>query len=111
MKNKVVVTISGRDYTMVAVEDEAYVRRCASHVDAQLREINSSRLSQADAAVLAAMNIADQYFKEQEAAENLRRLKNSVRNFIHIKIYRSAVSFDDLLNAIHCLLPSFPCSS
>ena len=31
------------------------------------------RLSQADGAVLAAMNIADQYFKEQEAAENLRR--------------------------------------
>ena len=28
---------------------------------------------QADGAVLAAMNIADQYFKEQEAAENLRR--------------------------------------
>ena len=30
-------------------------------------------ISQADGAVLAAMNIADQYFKEQEAAENLRR--------------------------------------
>ncbi len=73
MKNKVVVTICGRDYTMVAVEDESYVRRCASHVDAQLREVSNSRLSQADAAVLAAMNIADQYFREQEAAENLRR--------------------------------------
>ena len=73
MKNKVVVTISGRDYTMVAVEDEAYVRRCAAHVDAQLREVSNSRLSQADAAVLVAMNIADQYFKEQAAYENLRR--------------------------------------
>lgn len=73
MKNKVVVTIAGRDYTMVAVEDEDYVRKCASHVDAQLREVSSTRISQADAAVLAAMNIADQYFREQEAAENLRR--------------------------------------
>ena len=73
MKNKVVVTIAGRDYTMVAVEDEAYVRRCAAHVDGQLRELEGGRLSQADAAVLAAMNIADQYFKEQEASENLRR--------------------------------------
>ena len=36
MKNKVVVTIAGRDYTMVAVEDEAYVRRCAAQVDGQL---------------------------------------------------------------------------
>ncbi len=73
MKNKVVVTIADRDYTMVAVEDEAYVRKCASHVNDQLREVSSSRISQADAAVLAAMNIADQYFREQEAAENLRR--------------------------------------
>lgn len=73
MKNKVVVTIAGREYTMVAVEDEAYVQRCAAHVDQQLKEISSTRLSQADAAVLAAMNIADQLFREQEAAENLRR--------------------------------------
>lgn len=73
MKNKVEVTIAGQEYTMVAVEDEAYVRKCAAHVDGQLRELLSGRLSRADAAVLAAMNITDQYFKEQEAAENLRR--------------------------------------
>lgn len=73
MKNKIVVTIAGRDYTMVAVEDEGYVRRCAAHVDAQMRDISSARLSQTDCAVLAAMNVADQFFKEQEAAENLRR--------------------------------------
>lgn len=73
MKNKVIVTIAGRDYTMVAVENEEYVRRCAAHVDGQLREVSAPRLSHTDAAVLAAMNIADQYFKEQEAAENLRR--------------------------------------
>ena len=58
---------------MVAAEDETYVRRCAAHVDSQLRELSGARLSQADAAVLTAMNIADQYFKEQEASENLRR--------------------------------------
>jgi cell division protein ZapA (FtsZ GTPase activity inhibitor) len=37
MKNKVVVSIAGQEYTLVAVEDEAYVRRCASLVDTQLR--------------------------------------------------------------------------
>lgn len=73
MKNKVTVTIAGRDYTLVAVEDESYVRRCAAHVDGQLREVSTPRLSQSDAAVLAAMNIADQFFKEQESAANLRR--------------------------------------
>lgn len=74
MKNKVSVSIAGREYTMVAVEDEAYVRRVAAHVDGQIREVSDQgRLSQTDAAVLAAMNIADQYFREQSTEENLRR--------------------------------------
>ena len=74
MKNKIVVSIGGRDYTLVAMENEEYVRRCAELVDQQLQEVlRDSRLSQADAAVLAAMNVADLYLKGQEAAENLRR--------------------------------------
>ena len=74
MKNKIVVTIGGRDYTMVAVEDEGYVRRCAELVDRQVQEVSAGgRLSQTDAAVLAAMNVADLYLKEQESSENLRR--------------------------------------
>ena len=87
MKNKVVVTIADRDYTMVAVEDENYVRKCAQHVDQQLREIANSRIPQADAAVLAAMNIADQYFREQDAAENLRRqIKDNLEEVNQLKM-------------------------
>ena len=87
MKNKVVVTIADRDYTMVAVEDENYVRKCAAHVDQQLLEIANSRISQADAAVLAAMNIADQYFREQDAAENLRRqIKDNLEEVNQLKM-------------------------
>lgn len=87
MKNKVVVTIAGREYTMVAVEDEAYVRRCAAHVDGQLREVSSIRLSQADAAVLTALNIADQYFKEVDANENLRRqIKENLEEANRLKL-------------------------
>lgn len=73
MKNKIVVTIADKDYTMVAAEEEDYVRKCAAHVDEQLRPLLDGRLSIADGAVLAAMNIADQYFKEQEVSESLRR--------------------------------------
>ncbi len=86
MKNKVVVTIAGQDYTMVAVEDEAYVRRCAQLVDQQMEQIMGSRLSQTAAAVLAAMNVADRFFKEQEASENLRRqLKESMEEAGRLK--------------------------
>lgn len=74
MKNKVTVSIAGQEYTMVAVEDEAYVRKVASYVDGQVREVlEQGRLSIADAGILTATNIADQYFHEVAANENLRR--------------------------------------
>lgn len=87
MKNKVTVSIGGHDYTLVAVEDEQYVRRCAGLVDGQLRELESARLSQVDAAVLAAMNIADQFYREQDSGENLRRqLKEALEEAARIKL-------------------------
>ena len=52
MRNRIVVNIGGKDYTMVAAEDEGYVRRCAELVNRQLSEVSAGgRLSQADAAV------------------------------------------------------------
>ena len=74
MKQKITVSIAGQEYTMVAEEDEAYVQRCAAMVDSQVREVmGGARLGLSDAAVLAAMNIADQFYREQDASENLRR--------------------------------------
>ena len=64
MRNKVVVTIAGREYTMVAVEDEAYVRKCAEHVDQQLKQVLSGHLAQADAAAPAFAAIGYEYLGE-----------------------------------------------
>ena len=59
---------------MVSADNENYVRKVAAHVDGQIREVlESGRLSVANGAVLAAMNIADQYYREVAASENLRR--------------------------------------
>ena len=87
MRNRIVVNIGGKDYTMVAAEDEGYVRRCAELVNRQLSEVSAGgRLSQADGAVLAAMNIADQYFKEQQTAEALRQqIKDSLDEIARLK--------------------------
>lgn len=74
MKNKVTVTIAGQDYTLIADQDAAAVEKIAAHVDGKVREVMASgRLSLADSAILASMNIAEEYFKEVEASENLRR--------------------------------------
>ena len=74
MKNKITVSIAGQEYTMVAEEGEDYVKRCAALVDSQVAGRDErGPTGRSDAAVLAAMNIADQFLKEQEASENLRR--------------------------------------
>ena len=74
MKNRVTVTIAGQEYTLVASEEAQYMQKVAAHVDAQVRQVvEGSKVSLADGALLAAVNIADEYFKEVEAAENLRR--------------------------------------
>ena len=88
MKNKITVTISGQEYTMVAAEDAAYVRRCAEFVDGQLKQVTAGgRLSLADACVLAAMNMADLYFKEQDSSENLRRqIKENLEEASRLKM-------------------------
>ena len=74
MKNRVTVTIAGQEYTLVATEDQGYVEKVAQHVDAQMKRVlEGARVSLVDGAVLTAVNIADEYFKEVEASENLRR--------------------------------------
>ncbi len=74
MKNRVTVTIADEEYTLVATEDEAYMKKVAGHVDEQIAQImEATHASSLQGAVLAAVNIADEYYKELEASENLRR--------------------------------------
>ena len=74
MSNRISVTIDGREYAIIAAEEAEYVQKVAAHVDSQIKTvIEGSRVSSVDGATLAAMNIADQYFREMEASENLRR--------------------------------------
>ena len=71
--NKVTVTIAGVSYNLVSEEDTDYMEKVAAHVDEKVRELDGSGISTTEAGVLAALNIADEYFKEVEASENLRR--------------------------------------
>ncbi len=74
MKNRVTVTIAGEEYTLVSTDDEAYLKKVADHVNEQIAQImGATHASSLEGTVLAAVNIADEYYKEQEASENLRR--------------------------------------
>ena len=73
MQNRVTVTIAGQNYTLLAAEDAAYVEKVAAHVDEAIRSTmkggNSALL---DAAILTAMNLADENLKHVETEENLQ---------------------------------------
>ena len=73
MANRVVITICGEEYTFVAEESASYMQKVGTYVGDKMFEIlNSAKVGRTDAAVLTAANIADELFKAQASAEQLR---------------------------------------
>lgn len=73
MANRVVITICGEEYTFVAEESASYMQKVGTYVGDKMFEIlNSAKVGRTDAAILTAANIADELFKAQAAAEQLR---------------------------------------
>ena len=73
MANRVVISICGEEYTFVAEESSAYMQKVGSYVGDKMAEVlGSAKVGRTDAAVLTAANIADELFKAQAAAEQLR---------------------------------------
>lgn len=77
-KNKVDVRIAGKDYTLVGVESEEYIQKIGLYVDKKINEIIrvNSKLSTSMAAVLTAINVADDFFKTHS---NETALKNELK--------------------------------
>jgi cell division protein ZapA len=73
MKNQVRVEILGREYTIRSDEGEERVKKIAEYVDEKLKKISESTraTSTLNAAILAAMDIANEYFEAQERRTNL----------------------------------------
>ena len=75
MENKrVEVKINNVEYMLVTNEPEEYVQRVALLVNKRMAQIQqeNKQLSTAMTAVLAAINIADDYLKSEEVLDNLR---------------------------------------
>lgn len=88
MKNRVQINLGGRDFTLLADEEEGYVRNVVAQVDEQLHKMmQESGLSLMDSALLSAVNFCDEMIKAQETAENLRRqLKEYLEEASRIKM-------------------------
>lgn len=71
---KLTVEINGQTYTLrVTAENYDKVARVAKHVDEMMIKVTSQqpRLDFRDAAVLAAMNITEEYYQLQQDYQNL----------------------------------------
>lgn len=75
VKNKVQVKIAGKDYTIVGAESEEYIQRVGLYIDRKMLEVmrTNIKLSTSMAAVLTAMNVADDYFKSHENETQLKK--------------------------------------
>ncbi len=73
-KNKVKVIINNTEYTLVTPEKPEYVQRVAILVDKKIAEITevNPHLSTAMTAMLSAINLADDFLKNEDSADNLR---------------------------------------
>ena len=72
MANRVNVKICGEDYSLITEDSPEYTQKVGAYVAEKMQENLSNRVSRVDAAVLTALNIADEMFKVRAADEQLR---------------------------------------
>lgn len=86
-KKSVTVHIYGNEYTLKGEADPHYISELAKFVDAKMGEIGrKSSAPAAKVAILAAMNIADEYHRLEKAkAENLKLIETLEKNLMEMK--------------------------
>ncbi len=73
MKKPVEVEIMGQNVTLRSEEDESYVRRVAGYVDEKMQEVvkNTRPIAKFNVAVMAALNIADEYHRLKDRYDTM----------------------------------------
>jgi len=92
MKNLFRVEILGREYTIRSDQGEERVRNIAEYVNQKIKEVSEATktVSTLNLAILAAMNIANDYFEVLEGQKNLARAIESKSNRL-IELIRSKI--------------------
>jgi cell division protein ZapA len=71
--NVVTIKINGIEYNLKGEEREEYLHMVASHVDKKIKNImgNNEKLSTSSAAILTALNLGDEMFKNHSLSKEL----------------------------------------
>jgi cell division protein ZapA len=79
-KNRVVVSIYGKEYSLVSEVDPEYIKKAAGYLDSKMKEVagNYPNIPESRVAVLAALNIADELFKCRQELEGLPSIESQL---------------------------------
>ena len=76
MKNRVKISVDGKNFTLVGEETEDHMRQVAAYIDEKIAEVRQKSvavtLDSSLAYVLTSINVGDDYLKEKEHAAELR---------------------------------------
>ena len=71
------ISIQGRDYTIMTEEGEDYISSLSEYINGKMLEISAGKsMTSHSLAILTALNMADEMFKERQ---RLERLKEKIR--------------------------------
>lgn len=72
MSNSVTVKICGEEFKLITENSIEYTQAVGMHVNAEMQKMLATRMGRMDAAIMAALNIADDLFKVRLTDEQLR---------------------------------------
>ena len=97
MSNRIVVKICGEEYPLFTDDSIEYTQSVGSYVNMEMQKMLSSRLGRMEAAVMTALNIADELFKVRETDEQLRaQIKNALDEAAKAKAEVNALKRESL---------------
>lgn len=88
MKHSVKVQIFGHEYIIKADNEDSHIRRVADFVDGKMKEVSVSTNTKSvtNIAILAALNIADEYIRIKEVEETAKTKARNLSSFLDTTI-------------------------
>lgn len=87
MKRTMEVSIMGQKFMIRSDSDDDYVVRVAEFVDRKISEViqNTKSVASLNVAILAAMNIADEYFRfQRDRKERFDHVEKKIKDLIEL---------------------------
>lgn len=97
MSNRVVVRICGEEFALFTDDSIEYTQSVGNHVNSEMQKCLSAKMGRMNAAIMAALNIADELFKVRETDEQLRvQIKSALDEAARVKAEVNALKRESL---------------